>query len=710
MSDVRMLPMRWFSDASVVIGASKSLLLCGAIYLSSEEPKQKSNPIPDSASESEDFIQKTNRVQPSVLGKRDASSINVSATQTDLEAPETAKKITPVKTFLRRSNLDIKTNNNNNNSSTDPASLLQLLDQQQSLLEQTQEQQHGQMLDCAVQIWRRSRPDVVLLTQEQSRHRCENRLLTFGIVQHSNYQDVPKKNAPRPKHIANQQQMVLYSSNGRAVNDIPCHLTHLVLFLYRDGHFCVFDGDRRIRLCRDPNNAATHRVSREVWRDDTLYMCNSTGWVHRCGKYCNASVMVSSTQYCYTCPITGITDASRCLEVNSFWTPENETQGVTTDVGGGSSSGFGQDSGNSGDGSYATGKEQTGSMGDGGIDSMQSTGVAEDTRLRQMFMRDGNLRRHGETLMHQLNFTEINNDWLPQLMQRRNREEIENFSRDYIRATMRSNRAAAYLMLVMCDLWLLLSQERRNLEQKRLYLCHKTAVGLSEHTRMNHERLVMQRNAHDLYTSSIDDSSINRGQPNTSVTMRPFQLMCMTTQYFAHVAQMHAPILPEITSCATFIKTHACAVVQLWYVLHTRVLGDIMPLRSSNSSTKKIPNDTIKPLISPIPISKFVLPALYVLSEGVTYGALFEGQVDQVLISAQPALAFMLPCNEVLQALCGASNTTCRALAAQIKYTLIDAVHWGRCTVQSLDFASIPFERMDTARFCSLDMRERTTT
>ena len=110
-----------------------------------------------------------------------------------------------------------------------------------------------------------------------------------------------------------------------------------------------------------------------------------------------------------------------------------------------------------------------------------------------------------------------------------------------------------------------------------------------------------------------------------------------------------------------------------------------------------------------IPIAKFVLPALHVLAEGVVCGALFEGQVDQVLVAARPALSLMLPCGDILQNLCGSTNTTCFTLVAQIKHALIDAVQSGRCSAQMLDFSRIPFEHLDASRFFSLDLRERTT-
>ena len=389
--------------------------------------------------------------------------------------------------------------------------------------------------------------------------------------------------------------------------------------------------------------------------------------------------MVSATQDCYTCPITGLSDASRCLAVTSFWTPENEMR----DVSGTASSGSSNNDGGGGGSGGGNGGADNGSANGGGFDSGSSgsggSGVLsnEDLRLRQMFKHNGELRRHGETIIHQLNYHAACHDWVHQLVARRTRAEIQSFSHDYIRATMGYNRPVGYLITAMCDLWMLLCPERRELEMQRLYKTHAQATELAQ------RHFLTQRQQH-------------RRFPHASP---PPSLLDLDTHYYAPIARVVFPILPAVGECTTFIVTQAHALVQLWYVLHTCILAPSLP--SHNDTAQSPPKGAIA-------FAKFTMPALRLLARGVVRPALLRGELDQVLIAPQHALLMILPDSSVLHALCGGvGETQYRALSLEMENAMIRAVRSGRCSVEQLDFTRIPFERMNSAHFYSLDLRER---
>lgn len=743
MEEIQRLPIGWLSGAEVTRRVVQSRLLngsitvCGGVRDSSALDGVKLENMPTANGS-------VNALRNEVLGKRKADLLHEpSIHSASSETSESDPSITAPKRIATASTI---------NAAVENAQIVtQVLDEQQRMLDNLQENERMQMLERAIALWRQSRPDVVLLSPIQTRHRCENRLNTINIennkVEDSFYRKAPSSTTNVHEH-PNRQQLVLYGAsdkkkNALAISDPPCQLTRLTVYQYRDGHSCVYDGDRRVRLCPDAQNSARHREKSVVWRDDTLYMCNTTGWVHRCGKFCEASVMIKSTQCCHTCPITGLIDTSRRMEINSFQSLENDSSGQSGSSDGGNSSFAGTN------GTTAGNSAQSSSMSDN----------SEDSRLHRMYMRDGTLRRHGDTLMHQLSYTEVCSDWITQLVQCSSRTEIENYSKDYIRATMRVNRPVAYLMVIMCDLWLLLCPARRALELKRQKRFHANACIRADKAYTEHERYL----AHFYYnqsaafsnTSASTHSSSSNGTRVSKYPV-PFTLMQTTTRYYAHVAKLNIPILPALDACVPFVKIHAMAVVQLWYVMHSIALseyqtpncskeawcatdihhanasvassvnlpGSNREMQSRHEKRQQEPLSSVEPApkqhhprrpwsaIPPkgsIPIAKFVLPALHVLAEGVVCGALFEGQVDQVLVAARPALSLMLPCGDILQNLCGATNTTCFTLVAQIKHALIDAVQSGRCSAQMLDFSRIPFEHLDASRFFSLDLRERTT-
>lgn len=354
----------------------------------------------------------------------------------------------------------------------------------------------------------------------------------------------------------------------------------------------------------------------------------------------------------------------------------------------------------------STSNSSSGSSGSGGSGGAILT--SEDLRLRQMFTRDGSLRRHGETLMHQLNHHEVCHDWVHQLVARRTRAEIHSFSFDYIRATMRCNRPLGYLITAMCDLWMLLCPERRALELQRMYRVHALA---SDRARRNFLTERQRRHAHNAY-----DALGNT--PPQLPTLPPMSLLDMDSSYYAHVATYTFPILPAINECATFIVAQAHALVQLWYVLHTRVLKrrtlsapkapPVDEWRNEVDAHRNVSITTHPPPEGAIAFAKFTIPALHLLSRGVKRPALHNGELDQVLVAPQHALLMILPNSSVLNELCGTpGDPQYRALSLAMEGAMIEAVQHKRCTVEQLDFTRVPFERMDPTHFFSLDLRER---
>lgn len=661
MGKMRMLPIGWLSGARVTIAAIQGICLSGALDFS----------------------------RPCAIGTRnaiEADGLSIDDLDSILASPVLPDTVTNLTKRLASEALDDTpaqpAPSVNEPAPTQTSSVALDIDSYQQWLDEAQNNIHHQALDHAVQLWRASRPDVVLLSPAQSSHQCEKRLTLAVYHRNAGEEQMFRKNIPRKRpshatHNAGQSGvMVPYMNHGRPM---PCQLTRLTTLIYRNGHQCVIDNDRRVRLCELSDREDLHRRALETWRDDTLYMCNTSGWAHRCGSHCRVSVMISDTQYCYTCPITGLSDASRCLEVSSFWTPENETQGASE-----SSNGSNSASGSGGSGS-ASSENASGGKGSSGS-SGYGTPSPEDLRLRQMFTRDGSLRRHGETLMHQLNHHDACHDWVQQLVARRNRMEIESYAHDYIRATMRSNRPIAYLIVAMCDLWLLLCPERRTLELRRLYHAHNAAL---EYAQRNYAEQQWQHRA----------PGVGDGQGKARA---PMSLLNMDSCYYAHVARVNIPVLPSVSECTGFLVSHAHALVQLWYVLHTRVL----PTAAVSCSAAK--PTTPSPPKGAIAFAKFAIPALSLLARGVIRPALFDGELDQVLVAPQRALLMILPEASVLHALCGGTTEAqSRALSLDMEHAMIHAVRQGRCTAEQLDFAQVSFERMDASRFYSLDLRER---
>ena len=671
MSMTQMLPVGWLSNSLQMSCAIKSISLSGSLGMSNKvvEKEKSSTTVVD-----QQVLIKSDIVKSSETLEEQSELLEVSSNSnsvTNNEKDNTLanqpipreKEQTNTVLYKRLSSQLIDPSTQN----VKRISHMQDIEQQQRILEMQEDLTRHKILDFAVQRWRQSRPDVVLLSPLQTKHRCEARL-TLVIRRPEDNKDIRRKNAPLRKSSTVLQQI-------ESANLIPCQLTKLTITAYRNGHYCVLDNDRRARLCLEPQNTALHSKNLELWRDETIYMCNTSGWAHRCGKYCQASVMVSTTQYCYTCPITGLADTSRCLEVSSFWTPENETQGATDSSSSGSS-------GNGGNGNGSG----SGSGGGGSGSSSSSVPSAEDSRLRQMFTRDGSMRRHGETLMHQLNYSSICTDWVQQLTVCKNREEIENFSQEYIRATMRVNRPLGYLMVAMCDLWLLLCPARRELEIKRQYHVHAAACAHALRLQNEYERLF---------------------KISSPGTIAPYSLINSTIHYYAHVARFCFPILPALDACVSFLVAHSHALVQLWYVMHTRALPTNTNPKSQNGDAVVQSRDRRHPPKDAIAFAKFVLPALRVLSRGVIRAALFEGELDQVLIAPQQGLLLILPEASVLQSLCNITDINSRTLSSTIERALIDGVRSGRCTVENLDFTQVSFECMDHSLFYSLDLREK---
>ena len=435
-----------------------------------------------------------------------------------------------------------------------------------------------------------------------------------------------------------------------------CKQVHLLVRQYAS-HLCIYDTEQRHYLCEfspAEHDAVTRHAP--MWEDDTLYMCSLTGWAHRCGVYCSVATSKNTSkddedtdtqEHAHStgededaqdanggggkrnesddgrfsvCPLTGLSFVTdKCLK-NRFWKPED------------------------GDSERATSH---------GMDRNEELVV-----LHRLYQHGDNRRHkdHDRLMTQLLTFDTIRDTWVDGLLQCGGLADIRRYAHEDVQNVLERDLRLAYLMVAMCDIWMLFCQERYALEDARIKRTCTDAMH------------AMQRTA--------------ARQPTPSMVE-------IITAYHDVCAQRYVapPLNPALAR--EFVVDYAQLVVQLWYMIHSKIL----PPRTTPVHPKAIAFDT------------FTHAALYTMAMGVCVPAVVRGSADTTILSTQPGLLRLLPHESVLTELLRNNVRTVAAVRTQIMHLLTDAVVDQKFIVSDLDFTLLPFERLDASNFYDISLR-----
>lgn len=533
---------------------------------------------------------------------------------------------------------------------TQAQSVSEDMDDQRKVREQRRQTELVQGLMYATRTWRSQHPELVMVQKHSGEHRCTTARELRRI-----------ERAQRPlERLKKREKRVGDPDHVRKLPTVSCCQTHLIVRCYASGHVCVHDTRTQQLLCdvcTEPEPVRTAAHARLTWTDETLYMCSYSGWAHRCGN---------------TCTLAKEDEEPSSSEDEAEHQPQRvkERAYVVCPISGlclDNESRFKNDFWQPEDGEDTTNNSHSGRKG------ASSGGGTDEQTLYRIFDKHGDMRKNGgKLLLQSITLQDLRTTWVQQLVLCKNVHDMRTFAAEQVELVAKKNLHLAYLMLAMCDVWAFFDRERYALErQRQLRVAQEAAAAVL--------RLVSQ----------------HQTQWTQSCSPRPLAVTDMEQTYYAAVCDKHfAPALDPAVA-ADFVVKHAELVVKFWYVLHTRVL----PPRGEG---RPVPEQAIA-------FEQFTHAALYVIASGIVVPSLTEGTVDQVVITPQPALAFMLPRDNVLQQLVGDAVRTNSVLRSDICNMVAQAITNQTVMLHELDFARLEFEQLNLNYFYSITLRERHT-